>query len=174
MALFSVATRRNNNVFITSKRRRRRRFDVMKTLSLRHYCVMCPLGLSFLLSSPLCVVVSVMAIGYVFLCSVGFLGLFLIVLVVVGRPTFHSWQRVPEVASHRRLVILTKFEGILSKGPYLPCVCMAGRALLAGYPRNDVSSLGVVIRVSPGSWLVFDILWVFPWPCYYMWCPWLS
>ena len=37
-------TRRNNNVFITSKRRRRRRFDVMKTLSLRHYCVMCPLG----------------------------------------------------------------------------------------------------------------------------------
>ena len=34
----------NNNVFMTSKRRRRRRFDVMKTLSLRHYCVMCPLG----------------------------------------------------------------------------------------------------------------------------------
>ena len=37
-----AATRRNNNVFITSKRRRRRRFDVMKTLLLRHYCVMCP------------------------------------------------------------------------------------------------------------------------------------
>ena len=31
-----AGTRRNNNVFITSKRRRRRRFDVMKTLSLRH------------------------------------------------------------------------------------------------------------------------------------------
>ena len=39
-----AGTRHNNNVFITSKRRRRRRFDVMKTLSLRHYCVMCPLG----------------------------------------------------------------------------------------------------------------------------------
>ena len=26
-------------------------------------------------------------------------------------------------------------EGILSKGPYLPCVSMAGRALLAGYHR---------------------------------------
>ena len=38
-----VGTRHNNNV-ITSKRRHRRRFDVMKTLSLRHYCVMCPLG----------------------------------------------------------------------------------------------------------------------------------
>ena len=28
-----------------------------------------------------------------------------------------------------------QFEGILPKGPYLPCVSMAGRALLAGYPR---------------------------------------
>ena len=27
------------------------------------------------------------------------------------------------------------FRGILPKGPYLPCVSMAGRALLAGYPR---------------------------------------
>ena len=44
--LFTPAgTRRNNNVFITSKRCRRRRFDVMKTLSLRHYCVMCPFGM---------------------------------------------------------------------------------------------------------------------------------
>ena len=42
--LFPAGTRRNDNVFITSKRRRRRRFDVMKTLSLRHYCVMCPVG----------------------------------------------------------------------------------------------------------------------------------
>ena len=30
---------------------------------------------------------------------------------------------------------LDKFEGILPKGPYLPCVSMSGRALLAGYPR---------------------------------------
>ena len=41
-----MGTRFNNNVFITSKRRRRRRFDVMKTLSLRHYFVMCPMGYS--------------------------------------------------------------------------------------------------------------------------------
>ena len=40
-----VGTRHNNNVFITSKRRRRRRFDVMKTISLRRFCVMCPLGI---------------------------------------------------------------------------------------------------------------------------------
>ena len=39
-----AGTQRNDNVFITSKRRHRRRFDVMKTLSLRHYCAMCPLG----------------------------------------------------------------------------------------------------------------------------------
>ena len=39
-----AGTRRNNNVLITSKLRRRRRFDIMKTLSLRHFCVMCPLG----------------------------------------------------------------------------------------------------------------------------------
>ena len=29
-----------------------------------------------------------------------------------------------------------KFEGILQKGPYPPCLRMAGRALLAGYPRS--------------------------------------
>ena len=39
-----AGTQRNNNVFTTSKRRRRRRVDVVKTLSLRYYCVMCPLG----------------------------------------------------------------------------------------------------------------------------------
>ena len=27
-------------------------------------------------------------------------------------------------------------EGILPKGPYPPCLCMADRALLAGYPRH--------------------------------------
>ena len=42
VTLDPVGTLRDNNVFTTSKRRRRHRFDVMKTLSLRHYCVMCP------------------------------------------------------------------------------------------------------------------------------------
>ena len=45
-AYFPAGTRRNNNVFTMSTRRRRRRVDVVKRLSLRHYCVMCPLGLS--------------------------------------------------------------------------------------------------------------------------------
>ena len=27
------------------------------------------------------------------------------------------------------------YKGILPKGPYLPCASMAGKALLAGYPR---------------------------------------
>ena len=30
----------------------------------------------------------------------------------------------------------THFDGILPKGPYPPCLRMADRALLAGYPRN--------------------------------------
>ena len=32
--------------------------------------------------------------------------------------------------------LILQIEGILPKGPYLPCVSMAGRALLAGYHRN--------------------------------------
>ena len=36
-------------------------------------------------------------------------------------------------------------EGILPKGPYLPCVSMAGRALLAGYPRYIIFNLILVI-----------------------------
>ena len=32
--------------------------------------------------------------------------------------------------------LLSYIEGILPKVPYLPCVSMAGRALLAGYPRH--------------------------------------
>ena len=32
-------------------------------------------------------------------------------------------------------------EGILPKGPHLPCVSMAGRARLAGYPRYVVQQV---------------------------------
>ena len=49
-----AGTRRNNNAFITSKRRRWRRLDAMKTLSLRHYCVMCPLGWFHVVISVIC------------------------------------------------------------------------------------------------------------------------
>ena len=44
-----AGTRRNNNVFTTSTRRR---VDVVMTLSLRHYCVMCPLGYVHAMKTP--------------------------------------------------------------------------------------------------------------------------
>ena len=42
-------------------------------------------------------------------------------------------------------------EGILRKGPYLPCVSMAGRALLAGYHghRNDFWMMWIVLLRTP-------------------------
>ena len=42
-------------------------------------------------------------------------------------------------------------DGILLKGPYPPCLCMADRALLAGYPRYPlswVSNIGVYLEYS--------------------------
>ena len=39
-------------------------------------------------------------------------------------------------------------EGILPKGPYLPCVSMAGRALLAGYPRYVMNSKNIIVLVT--------------------------
>ena len=35
---------------------------------------------------------------------------------------------------------ILSIEGILPKGPYLPCASMAGRALLAGYPCYEETS----------------------------------
>ena len=40
----------------------------------------------------------------------------------------------------------TDFEGILPKGPYLPCASMAGRALLEGYPCFDLGSVQMCIN----------------------------
>ena len=48
-------------------------------------------------------------------------------------PALSTW-RVPSVHGIRDFYI--HIEGILPKGPYLPCVSMAGRALLAGYHRH--------------------------------------
>ena len=42
-------------------------------------------------------------------------------------------------------------KGILPKGPYLPCVSMAGRALLAGYPWHMGHSLG---HLCTYRWLI--------------------
>ena len=39
------------------------------------------------------------------------------------------------VVAHAVELVLRYIEGILPKGPYLPCISMAGRALLAGYPQ---------------------------------------
>ena len=46
----------------------------------------------------------------------------------------------------------SKFEGILPKGPYPPCLRMADRALLAGYPRN----IAVWISHEVRSHIYFD------------------
>ena len=64
------------------------------------------------------------------------------------------------MASHQRFwlvqhyIYISFIEVIVQKGPYLPCVSMAGRTLLAGYPRyispcsiHLVSSLFVVLFV---------------------------
>ena len=46
-----------------------------------------------------------------------------------------------ENALHDRLFLI---EGIMPKGPYLPCVSMAGRALLAGYHRYNNEEIAQV------------------------------
>ena len=44
-------------------------------------------------------------------------------------------------------IVNVYIEGILPKGPYLPCVSMAGRALLAGYHRYVTMQFEVCIFV---------------------------
>ena len=40
-----------------------------------------------------------------------------------------------------------QFEGILPKEPYLPCVSMAGRALLAGYHPHKLNNVIIIIII---------------------------
>ena len=76
------------------------------------------------------------------------------------------WKVFPAISSRGVFIISLYFywyvnasmdilhiEGILPKGPYLPCVSMVGRALLAGYPRyvawnfrNDKLFLRVILK----------------------------
>ena len=49
-------------------------------------------------------------------------------------PNMHLWSLLPIFLCQNQKPS-THCEGILPKGPYLPCVSMAGRALLAGYHR---------------------------------------
>ena len=44
---------------------------------------------------------------------------------------------------------ICQIEGILPKGPYPPCLRMADRALLAGYPRNINRTLRQMIPSMP-------------------------
>ena len=54
------------------------------------------------------------------------------------------------------------FEGILPKGPYLPCVSMAGRALLAGYPRFVTFTPPPPNHCLNEKWIIMNIsLWYF-------------
>ena len=51
------------------------------------------------------------------------------------------------------------YEGILPKGPYLPCVSMAGRALLAGYPQyTNCFSSTKTIAVKIGAVCILTIM----------------
>ena len=45
--------------------------------------------------------------------------------------TMSQWHQWLSISTS----LMVQFEGILPKGPYLPCLSMAGRALLAGYHR---------------------------------------
>ena len=45
---------------------------------------------------------------------------------------------------HKQMAVW-QIEGILPKGPYLPCVSMEDRALLAGYHRNIPCSLLICV-----------------------------
>ena len=52
-------------------------------------------------------------------------------------------------------------EGILPKGPYLSCVIMADRALLAGYPRYEPVRLVIACSVpsynTDHCWFIVDL-----------------
>ena len=62
----------------------------------------------------------------------------------------NNWVNNREAGDLRRhrghfdvsVMTISQIEGILPKGPYLPCVSMADRALLAGYHRNDLKANG--------------------------------
>ena len=45
------------------------------------------------------------------------------------------WGQCIHVSQYLQWERSAHIEGILPKGPYLPCVSMTGRALFAGYPR---------------------------------------
>ena len=73
-----------------------------------------------------------------------FIGPFTVhISIWISMPTPWGLYSRPHAACRHGLQI----DGILPKGPYPPCLRMADRALLAGYPRNMPS------RIPIGSWV---------------------
>ena len=59
--------------------------------------------------------------------------------VYTVEPLWKGWESVTKFAKcglFPSMYHSLQIEGILPKGPYPPCLRMADRALLAGYPRN--------------------------------------
>ena len=82
----------------------------------------------------------------------------LLPLYIAKQPRFipsdlHLWLYI---ASTPVIASTPYTKGILPKGPYLPCVSMAGRALLAGYPRHSHSAIpgkyGILFEFKRTSW----------------------
>ena len=59
-------------------------------------------------------------------------------------------EKAPCVKWQWHFFSVSYIEGILPKGPYLPCASMAGRGLLAGYPRYSLE-IKVVMAFSFSS-----------------------
>ena len=59
------------------------------------------------------------------------------------------------------IIMLHYIEGILPKWPYLPCVSMAGRALLAGYPRYQCCDKGLPVTSQCTVCFFIYLQWIF-------------
>ena len=70
-------------------------------------------------------------------------------------PLTKSFGKDPHATPWRgpAIAAVVEFEGILPKGPYLPCVSMAGRALLVGYHRILICS---VLKKKKNIFFFFD------------------
>ena len=73
--------------------------------------------------------------------------------LVWGPVVWKIWETFPEpLFINSSSPSAAYIKGILPKGPYLPCVSMVGRALLAGYPRYasvNMVSIGSDNGLSP-------------------------
>ena len=78
--------------------------------------------------------------------SVGSTGCFYEPMWLPPTDYFHGLQRICDVVPTNRS--LSEVEGILPKEPYLPCVSMAGRAVLAGYHRSMFPTQGACLGFS--------------------------